>query len=63
MVSSRTSPGGTLLIVAHQTTELATLPITDRELRALLPAFELLSATPTTLSRGPAQLFELRRHV
>jgi hypothetical protein len=61
MVSSRVAPGGTLLIVAHQTAELATHPIIDDDLRALLPAFELVAATPTTLSRGPAQLFELRR--
>jgi SAM-dependent methyltransferase len=60
-VTARTAPGGSLLVIAHRTGELATTPVADTDLRALLPAFELVSAMPTALSRGPAQLFELTR--
>ena len=57
-----TAEGGTLLIVAHQPgTERATHPITSDDLRSLLPAFELVRESPTTLSRGEARLLELVR--
>jgi SAM-dependent methyltransferase len=60
-VTARCALTGTLLVVAHQTAELATHPISEATLRALLPAFTLVSSTPTTLSNGEARLFELRR--
>jgi SAM-dependent methyltransferase len=60
-VTARTRPGGTLLVVVHQTGELATHPLKADELRALLPAFELESTTATTLSGGAALLCSMRR--
>jgi 3-polyprenyl-4-hydroxybenzoate decarboxylase/SAM-dependent methyltransferase len=61
-VTGLVSPGGTLLVVAHQPgTELGTQPITADELCALLPAFELVRAVSTTLAGAAAQLFELAR--
>ncbi len=59
-VTARTAPGGTLLLVAHHGPGLATHPIDEPELRALLPGFELVTVTPTSLSGGDARLFELR---
>ncbi|HEY0479279.1 MAG TPA: class I SAM-dependent methyltransferase, partial [Kofleriaceae bacterium] len=56
------APGGTLLVVAHQPGgEVGTHPLTAGELCALLPAFELVRAAPTTLAGAAAQLFELTR--
>jgi hypothetical protein len=61
-VTGLVSPGGTLLVVAHQPgTELGTQPITADELCALLPAFELVRSVSTTLAGAAAQLFELAR--
>jgi len=61
-VTELTAPGGSLLLVAHQPGgERATTPITSDEVRALLPGFDLVSAAPSTLSRGEARLFELSR--
>ncbi len=54
-------PGGTVLVVVHVGGELATHPITADQLATLLPAFDLVSSTPTTLSGGQANLIELRR--
>jgi SAM-dependent methyltransferase len=55
-------PGGALLVVAHEPgTALGTQPVTAGELRALLPAFELVRALPTALAGAAAQLFELER--
>jgi len=59
-VTARTTAGGTLLVTAHQSSGLATHPIPEATLRALFPRFELVGATPTTLSNGDALLFELR---
>ena len=54
--------GGVLLIVAHHAdTDLGTHPVSAEELRALLPVFDVVRATPTTLAGAPAQLFELTR--
>jgi len=56
------APGGTLLVVAHQPgTQLGTTPVTADELRALLPTYELVRTTPTTLAGAAAQLFDLER--
>jgi SAM-dependent methyltransferase len=61
-VTGLVSPGGTLLVVAHQPgTQLGTTPVTADELRALLPAFSVKRAAPTTLAGAAAQLFELER--
>jgi SAM-dependent methyltransferase/3-polyprenyl-4-hydroxybenzoate decarboxylase len=58
-VTARVAPGGALLVVAHGPgVELGTHPVTADELRALLPAFELVRAAPTALAGAPAQLFE-----
>lgn len=55
-------PGGALLVIAHAPgAELGTYPVTGDELRALLPAFELRRTTPTALSGGAAQRFDLVR--
>jgi len=55
---------GTLLVVAHQPgVELGTQPVTADELRALLPAFDLVRAMPTTVAGAAAQLFELVRRL
>ncbi len=62
-VTAVIAPGGALLVVAHQPgVELATIAVTSEDLTALLPAFEIVGETPTTLSRGAARLFELRRN-
>lgn len=54
--------GGALVIVAHAPgADLATHPLTGDDLAALLPAFTLASAAPTTLSGAAAHVFELRR--
>ncbi len=56
------SSGGTLLLVAHAPgVERGTQPITPDDLRALLPAFQLVRAVPTTLAGAAAYLFELAR--
>jgi SAM-dependent methyltransferase len=61
-VTGLVAPGGTLLIVAHEPgAELGTQPMTADDLRALLPAFALVRAAPTTLAGAAAQLFELER--
>jgi SAM-dependent methyltransferase/3-polyprenyl-4-hydroxybenzoate decarboxylase len=61
-VTALVAPGGALLIVAHAPgAELGTQPIAADELAALLPGFELLRTTPTTLAGAAAQLFELSR--
>jgi SAM-dependent methyltransferase/3-polyprenyl-4-hydroxybenzoate decarboxylase len=61
-VTRLVSPGGALLVVAHQPgAALGTLPVTADELCALLPAFALTGAVPTTLAGAAAQLFELER--
>jgi len=61
-VTALTVAGGTLLVVAHEPGALlGTLPVTAGELRAVLPAFELVSAVPTTLAGVAAQLFALER--
>lgn len=61
-VTPRLAPRGTLLVVAHRPgAELGTTPVTDADLRALLPAFDLVATTPTTLARRDATLFELAR--
>jgi SAM-dependent methyltransferase/3-polyprenyl-4-hydroxybenzoate decarboxylase len=61
-VTALVAPGGALLIVAHAPgAELGTQPVTAEELRARLPAFELVRMAPTALARGAAQLFELVR--
>jgi 3-polyprenyl-4-hydroxybenzoate decarboxylase/SAM-dependent methyltransferase len=61
-VSGFVEIGGTLLVVAHQPGgDPGTHPVTADELRMLLPAFDLVRATPTTLAGAPAQLFELAR--
>jgi 3-polyprenyl-4-hydroxybenzoate decarboxylase/SAM-dependent methyltransferase len=61
-VTTLVAPGGALLIVAHAPgAELGTHPVTAGDLRALLPAFELVRAAPTELAGGAAQLFELIR--
>lgn len=61
-VTELVAPRGALLLVAHQPGgELATTPITADDARALLPAFDLVSAVPSTLARGEARLFELER--
>lgn len=55
-------PGGALLVVAHPpSSQLGTTPVGADDLRAALPAFELVRAVPTTLGAAPAQLFELQR--
>ena len=62
-ITGLVSPGGTLLVVAHQPgTERGTHPVTDDDLRGLLPAFQLVRALPTTLAGAAAHLFELERH-
>ena len=60
-VTARTARGGALLLVAHQTAEQATHPVSADDLRQLLPAYELTAVTPYTLANGDARLFELRR--
>jgi SAM-dependent methyltransferase len=60
-VAARCTLTGTLLVVAHQGPGLATHPITEAAIHTLLPAFALVSTTPTTLSGGAALLYELRR--
>jgi 3-polyprenyl-4-hydroxybenzoate decarboxylase/SAM-dependent methyltransferase len=61
-VTALLAVGGVLLLVAHQPAgEPGTHPVTTDELRALLPAFDLVRATPMTLAGAPAQLFELAR--
>ncbi len=60
-VTTLVPPGGALLLVAHETTAMATEPVTPDDLAALLPAFALVRAVPTLLSRSAAHLFELRR--
>jgi len=61
-VTGLVAPGGTLLVVAHEPGALlGTLPVAASELRAMLPAFELVRAVPTTLAGAAAQLFELER--
>jgi len=61
-VSGLVPTGGSLLVVAHQPgVDMATHPVAAEELAALLPAFALVRATPSTLSRSPAHLFELER--
>jgi uncharacterized UPF0146 family protein len=51
-----------LLLVAHTAASpLATEPISADQLAAALPAFRVIGATPTTLARVDAQLFELAR--
>jgi SAM-dependent methyltransferase/3-polyprenyl-4-hydroxybenzoate decarboxylase len=56
------SPGGALLVVAHEPGAAgATHPVTAEELRALFPAFELARTAQTTLAGAAAQLFELER--
>jgi len=61
-VTERVAPGGSLLVVAHKPgAELGTTPLSADDVRALLPAFELTSSAPTTLSHRDATLFELAR--
>ena len=61
-VTGLVSPAGALLIVAHQPgAQLGTTPVTADDLRALLPAFELVRAAPTMLAGAAAQLFALER--
>jgi SAM-dependent methyltransferase/3-polyprenyl-4-hydroxybenzoate decarboxylase len=61
-VTGLVSPGGTLLVVAHEPgTLLGTTPVTADELCALLPEFVLVRAVPTMLAGAAAQLFELAR--
>ena len=61
-VTALVAPGGGLLVVAHAPGgALGTHAITPDQLRAMLPAFELVRATPTALSGAPAMLFELQR--
>jgi SAM-dependent methyltransferase len=60
-VTALVAPGGTLWIVAHESGTAGTQPVGASELRALLPAFELVRAVPTTLAGAAAQLFELAR--
>jgi len=60
-ITARSAPGGTLLVVAHTGNELATHPLTADELAALLPGFDVIAVTPTTLAGGVANLIELRR--
>lgn len=56
------SPGGTLIIVAHDAGDaLGTLPIAAADLGALLPAFELVRTSHTTLGNARAEQFELER--
>jgi hypothetical protein len=55
------SPGGALLIVAHDPPATGTQPIHPDDLRTPLPAFTLLRTVPTTLAGAAAQLFELER--
>jgi SAM-dependent methyltransferase/3-polyprenyl-4-hydroxybenzoate decarboxylase len=63
-IAALVAPGGALLVIAHAPgAELGTHPVTAEELRALLPAFELVRTTPTTLAGGAAQLFELRHRL
>lgn len=59
-IAARSTTGTTLLVVAHTGKELATHPLTADDLAALFPRFQVVSATPTTLSGGAANLFELR---
>jgi len=63
-ITGLVSPGGTLLVVAHQPgAERGTHPVTGDDLRVLLPAFQLVRAVPTTLAAAAAQLFELERNI
>jgi 3-polyprenyl-4-hydroxybenzoate decarboxylase/SAM-dependent methyltransferase len=56
------SPRGTLIVVAHEAgSGLGTLPIAAADLGALLPAFELVRTSRTTLGNVPAEQFELER--
>ena len=58
------APGGALLLVAHQPgTQLATNPVTDAELRVLLPGFEIARMAQTTLSGANATLYELEHRL
>jgi len=57
------TPGGSLLVVAHQPGgRLATTPVTREEIAALLPAFTLAREVPSTFANQPARLFELERN-
>jgi 3-polyprenyl-4-hydroxybenzoate decarboxylase len=61
-VAALVAPTGALLVAAHAPgAELGTHPVTADELRAMLPAFELVRTAPITLAGGRAQLFELIR--
>jgi 3-polyprenyl-4-hydroxybenzoate decarboxylase/SAM-dependent methyltransferase len=61
-VTALVAAGGTLLLVAHEPgAQLGTQPLAADELRALLPAFELVRTAPTTLAGAAARLFELTR--
>ena len=63
-VTRLVTPGGTLLLVVHEPgAQLGTQPVTAGELRALLPAFDLVRTTPAALSGSSAQLFELSRQI
>jgi SAM-dependent methyltransferase len=63
-VTSLVTPGGWLLVTAHQPGgELGTIPVTPEDLTTLLPGFELVGVVPSTLSGGEARLFELRSRV
>jgi SAM-dependent methyltransferase/3-polyprenyl-4-hydroxybenzoate decarboxylase len=56
------APGGSLLVVTHLPGgDLATTPVSDDDLRTLLPAFDLVRTRPVTLARAEARLVELVR--
>jgi hypothetical protein len=58
--SALVAAGGVLLIVAHEpVADPGTHPVAGDDLRALLPEFDLVRATPVTLAGAPARLFEL----
>jgi 2-polyprenyl-3-methyl-5-hydroxy-6-metoxy-1,4-benzoquinol methylase len=60
-VTGLVSPGGALVIVAHEPPAAGTHAVDPDELRALLPAFSLVRTVPTTLAGAAARLFDLVR--
>jgi SAM-dependent methyltransferase len=61
-VTDLVAPGGSLLLMAHRPgVDLATTPITDDDLRALLPAFVIAGTRPAQVARADATLFDLQR--